>query len=118
MTLTEETGDQPAEEQEALPADEPRRYPSTIGGALYILVLLGAGAGLGVVAFGDDWRLGVRVMGVALAAAGFFRLVLPEKDAGMLAVRRRWVDVLVLAVLAASLILLATTVPEPPPIGA
>ncbi|NYJ02580.1 Na+-transporting NADH:ubiquinone oxidoreductase subunit NqrB [Nocardioides thalensis] len=94
-------------------AEEPRRYPSTIGGALYLCVLLAMGAGLVLVAFAD-WRVGIRVIAGALAAAAVFRLVLPQKDAGMLAVRRRWVDVVVVGSVSAVLFFLASSIPDQP----
>ncbi|WP_139978091.1 DUF3017 domain-containing protein [Nocardioides litoris] len=94
------------------PADG-RRYPSTIGGTLYLGILIAAAAGLGIVA-GGDWRVGVRVVAVGLAAAGAFRLVLPEKEAGMLAVRRRATDVVMLAVVAGLLWWLAGDIPDQP----
>ncbi len=55
-----------------------RRYPSTIGGAFYLLVLLAAGVGIALMVT-EDWRLGVRVLAGALAAAGAARLVLPQR---------------------------------------
>ena len=67
------------------PLDEPRRYPSTIGGAFYLLVLGTAVVAIAIVAT-SDWRLGVRVLASGLGAAGVLRLVLPQRDAGMLAV--------------------------------
>lgn len=90
-----------------------RRYPSTIGGAFYIAILISAGVAIGIVA-GGDWRGGVRVLAAGLAAAGFFRLVLPQRDAGMLAVRHRAVDVLLLAGVAGILWWLAGSIPDQP----
>jgi hypothetical protein len=40
--------------------------------------------------------------------------VLPARDAGMLAVRRRWLDCLMLAGVGALLIFLAATIPNQP----
>ena len=48
------------------------------------------------------------------ASAAGLRLVLPRKDAGMLAVRHRLVDVLLLGSVAALLWFLAVTIPNPP----
>jgi Protein of unknown function (DUF3017) len=92
---------------------EPRRYPSTIGGAFYLLVLGIVFVGIGISAFGD-WREGVRWIGMALLLAAGVRLVLRRQDAGMLAVRHRLVDVGMLAVTGAALIFLAGSIPEPP----
>ncbi len=93
--------------------EEPRRYPSTIGGAFYIAVLVAVGAGL-VVAAVSDWRVGIRVLSAALGAAAALRLVLPERDAGMLAVRHRLLDVGILLGVGVALFLLAATIPEQP----
>ena len=94
------------------PLDE-RRYPSTIGGACYIVVLITASLGIALVVF-SDWRVGVRVMAGALAAAGLLRLVLPRRDAGMLAVRQRPFDVVLLVGVAAALYYLAGDIPDQP----
>lgn len=103
---------QPPEPPEPVePVD--RRYPSTIGGAVYLLVLAVTGVGV-VVAYTDDWRLGVRIAGGALAAAAALRLVLRQRDAGMLAVRHRLVDVVLLAAVGAALVFLAEDIPGPP----
>ncbi|GAA3817631.1 DUF3017 domain-containing protein [Nocardioides panacisoli] len=121
MTLIDDHTGEAAEEQpeeqpvEAAqpPADEPRRHPSTIGGALYLGVLAAMATGLGVVWL-DDWRTGVRILAGALAAAALFRLVLPQRDAGMLAVRNRFLDVAVVGVVAVVLFLLAASIPNQP----
>ncbi|UMG93344.1 DUF3017 domain-containing protein [Nocardioides sp. TF02-7] len=62
----------------------------------------------------DDWRLGVRVVAGALAAAAALRLVLPQKDAGMLAVRHRLVDVLLVGSVATALFVLVASIPDQP----
>lgn len=92
---------------------EERRYPSTIGGAFYLLVLVATAVGVGIVTTGD-WRLGIRCVGGALAFAALSRLVLPARDAGMLAVRNRFVDCFLLAGLGAALFFLAATIPNQP----
>ncbi len=107
-----------AEPDEGTPVEEPplpeeRRYPSTIGGAFYLLILAAMAVGI-VAAYIDDWRLGVRIVGLALVAAAVLRLVLPQRDAGMLAVRHRLVDVAILAAMGAALIFLAGDIPGPP----
>ena len=53
-TSAEDTGD-----------GEPRRYPSTIGGAFYIAVLAVIAISIGVITTGS-WRLGIRWFGGAL----------------------------------------------------
>ena len=79
----------------------------------YLLVLATAVAGL-VLAYVDDWRLGVRVLAAGLLGAAALRLVLPQRDAGMLAVRHRFVDVLVLLAVGLALIFLSGSIPDQP----
>ncbi len=93
--------------------EEPRRYPSTLGGLCYIVVGLAAAVGLGIVAFGP-WRTGVTVMGAAVIGGAICRLVLPDDKAGMLKVRRKSLDVLFTGCLGAALITLAIVVPNQP----
>jgi hypothetical protein len=113
--VTEEPGPPDAEPgpEEADEADGERRYPSTIGGSLYLVILGVCGAGIAVVA-GGDWRLGVRVLAAGLVVAAALRLVLPRKDAGMLAVRHRAIDVTVLAAMGALIWFLAGDIPDQP----
>jgi Protein of unknown function (DUF3017) len=92
---------------------EGRRYPSTIGGMIYLAVLGISGVGLGIVSHGD-WRLGVKWISGALVAAAVVRLVIPAPQAGMLAVRRRAVDVVILAALGIALWFLSTSIPNQP----
>jgi hypothetical protein len=92
-----------------------RRYPSTLGGACYLLVLAVSVVGLGIVAHGD-WRLGVRCIAAALGFGALVRLVMPAQQAGMLAVRRRLVDVVILVSLAAALWFLSANIPNQPPL--
>lgn len=106
----------PAPEGEPEPVsaeDGGRRYPSTIGGAFYLVVLAVTGIGVGIVTTGA-WRVGVRWIAGALICAAIVRAVLPARDAGMLAVRRRWLDCLMLAGVGAALIVLAGSIPDQP----
>jgi hypothetical protein len=93
--------------------DEGRRYPSTIGGMFYLLVLAATAVGIGIVSTGN-WRLGTEWMAGALIAAALARLVLPRRDAGMLAVRHRLFDCVLLAGVGVILIFLAITIPNQP----
>lgn len=88
-----------------------RRYPSTFGGLIYLVVVVTALVGLGIVAFGP-WRRGIALIGFALVFAAGMRLVTKEGEAGMLRVRSRWFDVTVLAGVGASLVALATNIPD------
>ena len=92
---------------------EPRRYPSTIGGVVYLLVLVLAVVGIGLAASGS-WRGGVRMLAAALFAAAAARAVLRADDAGMLAVRHRLVDLALLSGLGAALLVLASSIPNQP----
>ena len=91
----------------------PRRYPSTIGGALYLVVLLGVGVGMVIVVLAD-WRLGIRWVGGSLLFAAGCRLLLPRQHAGMLAVRHRLADLILLTVVGVVLIVLAGSIPNRP----
>jgi Protein of unknown function (DUF3017) len=93
--------------------DGDRRYPSTIGGAFYLGVVAVVAVSIGIVTTGN-WRLGVRWFGGALLFAAAVRAVLPAKDAGMLAVRRRWWDCFLLVGAGVALILLAGSIPDQP----
>jgi hypothetical protein len=92
-----------------------RRYPSTLGGAFYLLVLAGSFVGLGLVWQGH-WRTGVKAIAAALVVAALVRLVIPAQQAGMLAVRRRGVDVAILIALGIALWFLSTSIPNQPPL--
>ena len=93
--------------------EEPRRYPSTLGGAFYLLVL-GVIAVAMVIVVLDEWRTGIRLMGGALIMAAAVRLVLRTRDAGMLAVRHKVLDAAILLVLGGLLIFLAGSIPDQP----
>lgn len=93
--------------------DDERRYPSTIGGAFYLVVLVVVGVALGIVAFGQ-WRTGIRLMGGSLIFAALVRLALRARDAGMLAVRHKLLDAAILIALGALLIFLAGSIPDQP----
>jgi hypothetical protein len=91
-----------------------RRHPSTIGGACFLVLLAVTIFGIGLTVVSDEWRLGVRVIAGSLLALAGLRLVLPEREAGMLAVRGRMVDVTLVAATGAALLVLAASVPDQP----
>ena len=93
--------------------EEPRRYPSTIGGAFYLCILAAAGTAL-VIAARGEWRLGVQVLGGSVIVAALLRLVLANRDAGMLGVRNRFLDAFLLSATGAALIVLASSIPDMP----
>lgn len=94
------------------PAEPVRpRRPSTLGGVIYLLVIVSSAVGLGVIAFGP-WRRGVATIGIALLVAAAARAVLSDFGAGMLRVRSKWFDVVVLTGVGTLLIVLAANIPN------
>ena len=93
--------------------ESPFRRPQTFGGLVYLVVVAMAFVGLVLSAFGS-WRPGVVWIGSGLLLAAAVRLVLSERGAGMLRVRRKWSDVLMLVVAGVALIVLAVIVPDQP----
>ncbi|MBD8868638.1 DUF3017 domain-containing protein [Nocardioides sp. MJB4] len=80
---------------------------------VYLGVLGGALAGIGVAATGA-WRNGVSWLAIALIAAAAARLVLPDPDAGMLRVRSKLLDVVILVGTGIALLSLVATIPNQP----
>lgn len=91
----------------------PERRPQTFGGGVYLAVVATVLSGLAVTVAGA-WRTGVVWMGVGLFVGGVARLVLPERRAGMLRVRRKASDVAMLLLAGAALVVLAVVVPDQP----
>jgi hypothetical protein len=69
-------------------------------------------ASLAVVAL-DRFRLGSLMLAASLVLAFVLRLILPADQAGMLAVRSKTVDLVVLGTLAAALVVFSLWVPPP-----
>jgi hypothetical protein len=90
-----------------------RRYPSTFGGLIYLVVVVTTVVGLAMVALGP-WRRGVALLGFSLIFAASMRLVTREDEAGMLRVRSRWFDVTVLAGVGVALVALSANIPDQP----
>lgn len=80
-----------------------RQWPLLLALALFVVGVVVAAAG--------HWRRGSLLMGAAAAVAGLLRLLLPAERAGLLVVRRRWFDVLVLLVTGAGMGVLSVLVP-------
>lgn len=89
----------------------PLKRPQTLGGVVYLAVLGASVVGLGIVSAGA-WRTGLAWVGVSLLVAASTRLVLSERGAGMLRVRRKWSDVLMLTMAGVALIVLTIVVPQ------
>ena len=83
----------------------PREWPIT-------LILLGVAVSLLVVAL-NHFRRGTVLLALFVLLAAALRLVLPAREAGLLAVRSRLIDVLTLGSLGAGLLFFALIVPPP-----
>lgn len=94
--------------------DGPLKRPQTLGGVVYLAVVAASLVGLGIV-FVGQWRTGLAWIGAGLLLAAVTRLVLSERRAGMLRVRRKWSDVLMLTVAGVALIVLTIVIPNQPP---
>ena len=89
------------------------KKPSTLGGVIYLCVLVAALVGVGIAASGA-WRTGVSWLAIALIGAAVARVVLPDDNAGMLRVRRKSLDAAILTGAGVALLLLAWTIPNQP----
>jgi hypothetical protein len=77
-----------------------------------IVVVVGVVAGLGLAWLGGGtWRLGCLLVGAALVVGAVERIVLADRDAGLLQVRGKAFDVAALALAGAAVIVLAMVVP-------
>lgn len=76
-----------------------------------LLVLGVAGLGLGLLVL--NFRLGTLIFAASMVLALVLRIMLPTRQAGLLVVRNRVIDITVLSVLAGGLVLLALIVPSP-----
>jgi hypothetical protein len=82
--------------------------------AQWPLVLVLSGVGVAMVLIGLDYfRRGCVVLSASVLLAAFLRMLLPEADAGMLAVRSKRIDVVVLGVLGIGLTVFTFWVPPP-----
>ncbi len=80
----------------------------------FLTVLAVAGAGLVVVATGSGYgRPGLYVISAAILLAGLLRAALPARRAGLLVVRSRLLDVLMLVLSAGAVLALALSLPTP-----
>jgi len=82
--------------------------------AQWPIVLVLSGVAVAMVLIGLDYfRRGCVVLSASVLLAAFLRMLLPEADAGMLAVRSKRIDVLVLGVLGVGLTIFTFWVPPP-----
>jgi len=89
------------------------RRPQTLGGGVYLVVVAATLTGLALTVAGA-WRTGVVWIGASLLLGSAARLALPERQAGMLRVRRKTSDVVMLLLAGVALVVLAIVVPEQP----
>jgi hypothetical protein len=87
--------------------DTARRVVRAQWPILLVLAIFVAAFGL-VVA--DFWRRGSLLIGISVGVAAALRLVLSDKRAGLLVVRRRMTDVATMAVVGAAVIYVASTI--------
>ncbi|CAN5557617.1 hypothetical protein BH18ACT8_BH18ACT8_13970 [soil metagenome] len=83
-----------------------RPKPGTFG---YVAMLCGAVAGLILVARGN-WRDGGLVIGAALVFGAVLRLLLPDRMAGLLRVRRKLVDAAMLVGMAFTMVFMTLSI--------
>ena len=77
-----------------------------------MIVVIGVVCGLVMAVLGETtWRLGALVIGASLGVGAVERIALPSGDAGLLQVRSKVFDVVVLTVMAGTIIVLAIVVP-------
>ena len=82
--------------------------------AQWPIALVLAGVGVAMILIGLDYfRRGCVVLSASVLLAAFLRMLLPEGDAGMLAVRSRKVDVVILGILGIGLTIFTFWVPPP-----
>jgi len=82
-----------------------------------LLVVLAALAAGCVVMTTGHWRKGAFTAGCAVLLAAALRAVLPRRVAGLLAVRSRWFDALLLVLCGAAMVVLTLVVPPSPASG-
>lgn len=98
----------------APPSRPPKNFVQQVLGQWPLaLVLAGTTAGLVLVAL-SHWRLGSSVIGVSITAGGLLRL-LPNRRVGLLAVRNKALDSIVLLGIGIGIIALAWLVPPSRP---
>ena len=82
--------------------------------AQWPIILVLSGVGVAMILIGLDYfRRGCVVLSASVLLAAFLRLLLPDADAGMLAVRSRKVDLLILGILGLGLTIFTFWVPPP-----
>jgi hypothetical protein len=96
------------------PDGQPPIRGGWVGRQWPLLTVLGGGV-VGILAIGfDHFRLGSLLLSISVLFAALARAVLPPRRVGLLVVRSRPFDVLVLAAMGVALLVLALIVPPAP----
>ena len=90
-----------------------RTVRPTLGSLLYSAVVVTTVVGL-LIAGTGAWRIGVGICGGGLIAAGIGRIMIPERMSGLLRVRRRGTDVVIMLAIGIGLVVLAVVIPNQP----
>jgi hypothetical protein len=90
----------------AVPVEPQERPRGVLGEIPLALIICGVGSGLVVVAL-HHFRWGNLLIAGSLLVGAMFRLVLPTRRAGLLAVRARFTDVITMCVMGVGLMVLA-----------
>jgi hypothetical protein len=98
----------------AAPVVPRRRWRPPILREPLVLILAAVAVGLWLVVAHHP-RKGLGTIALALAVAAFLRLVLPPRDAGLLVVRNRFIDVSLLLVMSGLVVVLAVVQHFPGP---
>ena len=78
-----------------------------------LIIVVGVAAGLVVSLVGEaTWRLGGYLIGASMLVGAAERIVLPDRQAGLLEVRSKPFDVVVLALAGVAILVLSYYVPE------
>ncbi len=93
-----------------VPPEEPGGWRGAVRANLALALVLAVGAVGTVLILLYHWRRGAVLIGAALLLAALFRVLLPDRRVGLLAVRGRPVDVLSYTVLGACMIFIAVTI--------
>lgn len=92
-----------------LPFKTPRG--KSLGTVAFVGAFALAGVGVLVAALGS-WRQGAGYVGASMLLACLARMVLPDRMSGLLRVRRKAVDVVILGLLGGGIVVLALLVPD------